>query len=176
MGGDTHARAPAEFFVICSGLKMYESTDNMQKGCILTLLTALSFLAFIYFTYSTYMYCGFAPRKNPTVEGEIVKSSIDKSDIERRGYSIDIVYKYMVNGNEYKSNMICCGTTANEFSKEITKKYPVGSKITVYYKGNNPNLAVIEPKIGRGSTVMITVSGLLFSAILFFTLYQAKKG
>jgi len=103
----------------------------------------------IYFSYASIVSCGFTPKRNPTVPGVIIKSSIEESEFERRGYTIEVAYAYTVNDKKYISNTICCGSTANELSKDIIKKYPVDSDVTVYYREKNPSLSVIEPRFGR---------------------------
>ena len=118
---------------------MHQPTDNTKKGCILTILAFLTFSAFIYSAYSTYLNCGFFPTNNPTTRGIIIKSSIEKSEFERRGYSLEVIYQYFVDNKEYKSSTICCGSSANEFTKDILSKYPVGTYVTVYYRENSHN-------------------------------------
>ncbi|MCP3879779.1 MAG: DUF3592 domain-containing protein, partial [Sulfitobacter sp.] len=126
-------------------------------------------------SYTTYMNCGFFPKKNPTVEGIVVKSSVDKSEFERRGYSIVVNYEYQVEDKAYKSNTICCGSTANDLTKEITKKYPLGSKVTVYYRDKKPELSVLEPRIGRSNGVLLVSFGFLLLIIIIFNFYHARK-
>ena len=79
---------------------MHAINDETEKGCILVFITLFSFLVFLYSFYTTYMYCGLDPKNNSTVDGVIVKSSIEKSRLERRGYSIDIEYEYRVEGEK----------------------------------------------------------------------------
>ncbi len=150
---------------------MYTTDDETQRGCTLIFLSFFSFIAFLYFTYSTFMYCGFNPKGNPTVEGVIVNSAIEKSNIERRGYTIDVTYEYHVDNNKYLSSRICCSESANESPEEIVKKYPIGSKVTVYYRETNHSLSVIEPRIGRGGPIMTYAFGFLFlvTILLSFT-------
>ena len=114
--------------------------------------------------YSTYMYCGFNPKKNPTAEGIIVKSAIEKSNFERRGYTINVTYEYNVNNKKYLSNRICCSESSNESPEEIVKNYTLKSKVTVYYREKNPNLSVIEPRIGRSGPILAYAFGFLFLA------------
>ena len=149
--------------------------DNTQKGCMLASLCLISLVACIYFFYTSYMFCGFNPKDNPTVEGMIIKSSIEKSNIERRGYSIDVTYEYHVEGQRYLSNRICCDTSANDFSKDIIAKYPVGSKVKVYYRDKKPNLSVIEPRLGRNGAVFVFAFGFLFLGILFLIIFQTRS-
>ena len=154
---------------------MYDTIDETRSGCIMVVLTIFSFIVFSYFSYTNYMYCGVNPKKNPTVEGIIIKSSIEQSRFERRGYSIDVTYEYNVDGHKYLSNRVCCGSTANDFSKEIIEKYPAGSKVTVYYRADKPYLSVIEPRIGRSGVAMISAFGFLFLVTLLGSIFQAKK-
>lgn len=154
---------------------MQAITDNTQKGCILTFLGLFTLAAFLYFSYTSYVFCGFNPKDNPTTEGIIIRSSIEKSKIERRGYSIDVTYEYHAEGQKYLSNRICCDTSSNEFSKYIIEKYPVGSKVTVYYRDKEPSLSVIEPRLGRSGSVLAFAFGFLFLGILLLIIFQARK-
>lgn len=154
---------------------MYQANDNTEKGCILGILTFVSFILFSFYSYTTYMNCGFLPKANPTVEGIIRKSSVEKSTFERRGYSIKIEYEYEVGETSYSSNTVCCGSTANELGKGIIKKYPAGSKVTVYYRKNNPDSSAIEPRIARGQRVMWFFSGFLFFSLFGYSIYHAQK-
>ncbi len=109
------------------------------------------------------MYCGFKPKSNPTVEGIVVKSAIEESVFDhRRGYDINVTYEYHVNGQKYLSDRICCGDSSNESPKEIVDKYPVGTKVTVYYRENNHSHSVIEPRLGRSGPVAAYGFGFLF--------------
>lgn len=142
---------------------MYESNDEIGRGCMLMFLSMFSFILFLYFVYTTYAYCGFSPKSNPTVEGVIVKSAIEKSIFDnRRGYDINIIYEYHVDGRKYLSDMISCGESSNESPEEKVEKYPVGKKVTVYHRANNPSLSVIEPQLGRSGSVMAYMFGALF--------------
>ena len=154
---------------------MYQTDNNTEKGCILGIITLLSFILFSFYSYTTYMNCGFLPKTNPTVEGKIRKSSVEKSTFERRGYSIKIEYEYQVGETSYISNTICCGSTANELEKGIIDKYPVGSKVTVYYRKNNPRVSAIEPRIARGQKVMLLFSGFFFFALIGYNFYHTQK-
>lgn len=154
---------------------MYQTTDPRERGCILFMMAILMLVALIYFSFASIISCGFTPKRNPTVPGVIIKSSIEKSEFERRGYTIEVAYTYTVNDKKYISNTICCGSTANELSKDIIKKYPVDSDVTVYYRGKKPNLSVIEPRFGRTSVVVIFTFSFLFFAIVIGNLYQARK-
>jgi hypothetical protein len=124
--------------------------------------------------YSTYMYCGFNPKGNPTADGIIVNSAIEKSNFERRGYTINVTYEYHVNNNKYLSNRICCSESSNESPEEILKKYPPKSKVTVYYREKNPNLSVIEPRIGRSGPILAYVFGFLVLATVLLNLKKEQ--
>ena len=149
---------------------MNETDDETKRGCALIFLSIFSFLFFLYFSYATYMYCGFTPKSNPTVEGVVVKSAIEKSIIDhRRGYDINVTYEYHVDGKKYLSDRICCGESSNESSKEIVDTYPIGTKVTVYYRENNPRNSVIEPRLGRSGPVLAYGFGFLFILSLFIS-------
>ena len=155
---------------------MYQSYNDIDRGCLLLFISFVSFIAFIYFSYTTFMHCGFHPSKNPTVEGIIVKSAIEKSNFERRrGYKIGVTYEYFVNGKKYLSDMICCGESSNESSRSIINKYPLNSRVTVYYRDKKPYLSVIEPRLGRSGIVMSGMSAFLFISTLMYGISITKK-
>ena len=154
---------------------MQTITDNTQKGCILFFLCLISFFTFIYFSFTSFVFCGLSPKDNPTTKGIIVKSSIEKSKIERRGYSINVTYEYYVEGKKYLSSRICCDTSANEFSKDIIEKYPFHSEVTVYYRENKPSFSVIEPRLGRSGFVLAFGFGIIFIGTLFLLIFEARN-
>lgn len=97
----------------------------------------------------------------PTVEGTVTKSQVRR----RRGNrSLRMRYEYDVNGQTYESGQIAFfGRVLAGTVTERRKRYPLGTKVTVYYNPDNPAVAVLEPGarivsfLGAGLVVVLFV-------------------
>lgn len=86
----------------------------------------------------------------PTVEGVITESKLRSKNSDGAPiYSAAITYQYLVNETEIHSNRVWFGdnysTTDRGLFVNILNKYPVGKKVTVYYKPDDEFIAVLEP-------------------------------
>ncbi len=66
-------------------------------------------------------------------------------------YSVAVLYRYTVNGREYKSDAygLMSSSTSGRASKEkITAQYPAGSEQTCHVNPQNPAEAVLKPGLG----------------------------
>ncbi len=124
----------------------------METDLTKLMLVVISWAVVLFIIYANYMYCGFTPKKNPTVTGSIIRSSVSDATVGR-GVDIDINYEYFVEGKRYISHRICCGSSGDVSS--IVQEYPVGKKVEVYYREKNPSLSALEPKMGRNSKLFL---------------------
>lgn len=83
--------------------------------------------------------------------GTILMSSVQTSHSSSGGASIYpvIVYQYDVNGKTYQSQTVRVGdkylkVTIPGQAQKTVDKYPIGSKVTVYYDPNNPAECALE--------------------------------
>lgn len=88
-------------------------------------------------------------------------------------YYAQVVYKYTVNGIQYRSDRVFFGqdaSTSKVSAKRRVAEYAPGNQVKVYYDPENPKVSVLEPGIHLGVFLLLafgiafTCSG-LFSAI-----------
>ena len=63
-----------------------------------------------------------------------------------------LAYQYEVGGQKHFSNVRCFGqfgASTEEWAKEIAERYPSGADVPVSYCPTDPDLAALEPGIGR---------------------------
>jgi len=115
----------------------------------------------------------------PTVLGKITSSEVGtpmagagrESGDRIQTYTLDISYKYVVNGKTYSSKKRRWHEVQSSFHRyhdTIARKYPLGKSVTVFYNPKNPKVAVLEPGVGLGA-----LTGLLLfaSSIAFLTFF-----
>lgn len=103
----------------------------------------------------------------PQAQGEIVSSEVRRSDDENgSSYSGDVTFEYVVADSRYSSDNVSFGQYSGNRShaEEIVAKYPVGSRVTVYYDPEDVATAVLEPGVTWSSYFLIGM-GVLFTCI-----------
>lgn len=103
----------------------------------------------------------------PQAQGEIVSSEVRRSDDENgSSYSGDVTFEYVVADSRYSSDNVSFGQYSGNRShaEEIVAKYPVGSRVTVYYDPEDVATAVLEPGVTWSSYLLIGM-GVLFTCI-----------
>lgn len=119
----------------------------------------------------------------PSVEGIIERSEVTTSRSSGKNkktmYTADIDYRYSVEDKEYRSSTIAFGGRVSSSSSSsayaITKRYPVGQQVPVYYEPQKPENAVLEPGVTLMSYLVYGI-GLLFLVIggLMFAVSAGK--
>ncbi|MCH8147738.1 MAG: DUF3592 domain-containing protein [Planctomycetes bacterium] len=83
----------------------------------------------------------------PTVEGRIVQSQIDGNG----RYDYSVIYTYTVDDVPYASSQLSFDVFDNPGGwgrpESIVARYPVGSRVTVYVKPDDPSTAILEPEV-----------------------------
>jgi hypothetical protein len=83
--------------------------------------------------------------------GTILSSSINKEYFDEITYEPEISYSYMVENVLFTSDKIISffnyGSSFGKRSFDIIRKYPTGSRITVYYNPQRHDISVLEPGI-----------------------------
>ena len=111
-----------------------------------------------------------------STEGEILTSDVIKefnnnSEGNNLMYKPEICYSFSVNGQQFISNkiriMFNFSTNWSTRAYRLVKKYPINSKVTVFYDANNPEDSVLEPGIKFEIIVMIII-GFLITLISFY--------
>jgi len=119
-----------------------------------------------------YIRNAFASSKWPTTNGVIdwadVRESRDVDD-DTWTYTVRAVYRYEVDETGYVSDRVRFGImTRSSFYRERMpeemKRYAAGKEITVYYKPDNPEVAVLEPGVGL-DTFLFLFLGLIVAFV-----------
>lgn len=109
----------------------------------------------------------------PSAEGTIALSEIATNYDDQDGsvsYSAKVLYAYSVNGAEHTGSTVVFGDYGSSdpgHAGGIVGRYPLGSKVQVYYDPVNSNVSVLEPGAGWSSFVGI-IAGILFAIIGVF--------
>lgn len=108
----------------------------------------------------------------PSVEGIIEQSSV--STTHRSGknkktmYAAEITYRYTVEAQEYHCSTVAFGGNGSSSSSQaayaLTKRYPVGQAVPVYYEPQKPENAVLEPGVTWASYAVYGI-GLVFLVV-----------
>jgi hypothetical protein len=112
-------------------------------------------------------------------QGEIISSTVRyKYGRKSSGYVYEILYDYEVGDNLYLSYQVnfasIIGDDKPAFAQAYVGKYPVGKKVIVFYKFDEPSFSVLEPDVKNGTIYMfiglssgltLSLIGLLWSAI-----------
>lgn len=109
---------------------------------------------------------GLAVRNWPRARAVIVRNGLTVRETERprpnaRGNrdefaSIDIQYRYSVNGRSYTGDQVESASLAlqnSALSRKIHNDYPVGTETEVAYDPSNPEIAYLRP--GPGSVALM---------------------
>jgi hypothetical protein len=111
----------------------------------------------------------------PTVQGTVMHSDVvrERGTGDNRGkyhYEADVMFEFELDGQTYSSNNVSFGEYASSqasHAREIVRRYPEGSRVTVYYNPEDPDTAVLEPGVSWSSYILLGM-GILFCAIGFF--------
>lgn len=106
----------------------------------------------------------------PTVQGTVISSQSlrDSSRIKGGGYNhyytVNVTYRYSVNGGTYQSNVFVFGV-AKSFpdsaqAQSVVTAHPVNGPVTVYYDPSDPSSACLEPgKVPEQFGLLTLMSG-----------------
>lgn len=116
----------------------------------------------------------------PTVQGNVYYSKLKVSDSNNDGkkeYKADIRYTYHVNHRGYESATVYLGSSfelnSPETPRRLVAKYPVNSKPKVYYRPEDPRVALLEPGTNNslfstfGVGVLMMLVGIIGTVITF---------
>lgn len=119
----------------------------------------------------------------PSIEGEITVSRGEDGSDENGGWYLipRINYEYEVGGTSYKSHIIQFGflselvlaqkdITGYERGTKILKKYPINSKVRIYYDPNNPRISTLEQGVcGENRWIMATGIAIVLLGLYMLT-------
>jgi hypothetical protein len=116
-----------------------------------------------------------AMKKWPTTDGKIVRSEVattrqhhSRPSSARPNYSVTmyvprIVYSYEAGGHTYQSDNIGWSTSANRSSvaEKYVKRYPLQSRVRVFYDPDDPAQATLSPTMGMIPLVILSFAGVM---------------
>ena len=104
----------------------------------------------------------------PSVDGVIEESKPSSEENDLLPY---IQFGYAVEDVSYQQTMTFSSdiTPTQEFALSYTQKYPVGTKVQVFYDPANPQDATLEPGLGKGDWLVLVIgTGTFILGILLF--------
>jgi len=108
----------------------------------------------------------------PAVEGTIEESKVASESTESNDLLPHIKFCYSIEHQTFQQVLKFPGdiTPSEEFAKSYVDKYPVGSRVQVYYNPANPEIATLEPGLGKGDWLVLAIGlgTLVFGILLFF--------
>ncbi len=122
-----------------------------------------------------------SPKSYKTTTGIVTQSLVYRSGAKSSNYNFNIVYIYSVEGELYSSRQVTFGSRLNGGSSAegYTQKYPVGHKVTVHYKADEPSFAVLEPTVVDQTRVIFgfiaTVSSLCILSMAWSVLKLLRR-
>ena len=119
-----------------------------------------------------YIRNAFASKEWPTTNGVVDWAEVSVSergrDKDTYTYSVSAVYRYEIDGTGFVSDRICfCIMMRSSFYRgmpEGMKLYGAGQEVTVYYKPDDPQVAVLEPGADL-STFLFLFLGLIVAFV-----------
>lgn len=104
----------------------------------------------------------------PAIRGEVTTSWVRKGSLQGRGTRAIVKYAYTVMGQTYESDKLSTAdlsglklTGPESSAKQVTKQYPKGLQVNVYYDPQNPAQAVLERDLNGPNG-----QGLLFATLI----------
>ena len=123
----------------------------------------------------------------PSVEGKVIANGVESIQNRPRDPHYDfgdteilneprVEYEYHVDGKRFRSKRITIGEkTTGEELEQILARYPLGTKVTVYYDPAKPNNAVLERELpagvmaaGVGCLMLLFVGGPMTAIIAYY--------
>jgi len=132
-------------------------------------MIALFFLGILLICFAIWLrQMGRRSSQWPFIRGIIVASELRHTNDDT---SVHIAYEYSISGKTYTSNLVSYSGLANASVERdaLISRYPVGTKVSVYYDPSNPSRAVLQPggsttwRIPMAAGAILAVVGLLYT-------------
>jgi len=145
-----------------------------KSGMLIIILASMAGLFLTLFAANNLLNA-YNAKKWPTTEGTIYSSEVIRSS----RYVPKIVYTYNVDTNAYSSERIRLKDMAQYKKKEdaekVAAKFPVNSKVKVYYNPIKFDEAILEPGIKGEHIFMLLLGLVIFIAPLIGLIYSIRK-
>lgn len=145
-----------------------------KSGMLIIILASLVGLFLTYFATNNAI-DAHSTKSWPTTEGTIIVSEVTRSS----RYVPHIVYSYTIDTMDYSSEKIGLTNYAQYKRESDAKveadKYPVNSKVTVYYNPSNAKEAILKPGIKGEHIFMFSIGLIIFLAPLIGLIYSIRK-
>ncbi len=145
-----------------------------KSGMIIIILASLAGLLLTLFAVNNSINAS-KTKSWPTTEGTIYSSEVVRSS----RYVPKIVYTYNVDTNAYSSERIRLKDMAQYKKKvdaeKVANKYPVDSKVKVYYNPIKFDEAILDPGIKGEHIFMLLIGLIIFIAPLIGLIYSIRK-
>jgi hypothetical protein len=129
----------------------------------------VSFFGFILLLIGIYYYRKAKQTLNwYTTIGTIINSRVKTNQDSEHGttYESEISYSFTVESQSYVSNKIIAfmnyGTSFRKSADNITNKYPVNTKVNIYYNPSKTKESVIEPGVKTANIIFMIIGFLIF--------------
>ncbi len=146
-----------------------------KSGMLIIILASLAGLFLTYFAINNAI-DAYSTKNWPTAEGTIITSEVARSSSR---YVPHIVYVYTLDTVEYTSDKVGLTNYAQYKRESDAKveadKYPVNTKVTVYYNPINVNEAILKPGIKGEHAFMFFLGLVVFLAPLIGLIYSVRK-
>lgn len=156
-----------------------QSTSNLIKIFLFGLFYLLAGMG-VFVWGSSVVYHSYLSSSWPTVEGQIVQSTLRETNVDLPKKYPDIRYSYVIYGQVYESRQIRLAQHVNMSSNEATalvERYPVGRQVVVYYKPDDHTTVILEPGLSLSSFSLIFAGMCMFivPSILSPSIYYNLK-
>ena len=148
--------------------------SSSRPNLLLIIIACLAGLFLMYLAVINSM-TALETKKWPTTTGIITVSEI--TGISK--YTPRISYTYTIDSTVYSSDKIRLTSYTTQGKKQwatkVTDKYPLNSKVTVYYNPNKVEESLLEPGIKIESVLMFLIGLIIFAAPLIGYIYEVQK-
>lgn len=160
------------FFAVTEGVDWLRSVMAKPSRAP-AVMFLIGFSLFVFMLSRVFTKQTRAMKKWPTTDGRIVRSQVtttvqhhSRSGGGRRSYDVTmyvprIVYAYEAGGHTFESDDIGWSTSSNRPSvaEKYVKRYPLHSRVRVFYNPDDPAQATLSPSLGMIPLVLFLVAG-----------------
>lgn len=124
---------------------------------------------------------GADSRNWPSVSGEIIVSKITSRSTyngSRWQYEkfSEILYAYEINGVIYRNSRVTFDGSYREFGDGLSKEFPLGKKVRVFYDPENPDICVLfTGRMPVGKIIGMALMGVCITILGIFGVTQLKN-